>query len=106
MAISLEYHFYMLLSGFYTLSVFSCSLLLPKNKTQKGSFMEFNENLKSARKKAGLKQGQLAEIIGVTQKDISRWENGVYSPGTDMLIRLCKALDVSADTLLGINKNE
>lgn len=67
--------------------------------------MEFNENLKSARTKAGLKQQQLAEKIDVTQKDISRWENGVYSPNTDMLIRLCKALDVSADTLLGINQN-
>ena len=36
--------------------------------------MSISNNLKMARKEAGLTQKELAEYLGVYQKDISRWE--------------------------------
>ena len=37
------------------------------------------------RKESGLTQEQLGEKLGVTNKTISRWENGNYMPDVEML---------------------
>ena len=45
--------------------------------------------LKELRKEKGLTQEQLGEKIGVTNKTVSRWENGNYIPPAECLaIRL------------------
>ena len=49
------------------------------------------EKLKQTRIAAGLTQKQLAEIIGGTQVDISRWEAG-REPGALTLKKLAEAL--------------
>lgn len=57
---------------------------------------------KAARKEQGLSQQALADLLGVEQPTVQRWETGIRTPRTvDMLVRLCDALDVSADALLG-----
>lgn len=66
--------------------------------------MCINENIKKARKLANMTQIELASIIGVSQKDISRWETGDRTPGADAIIKICKSLNVSADFLLGLDK--
>lgn len=38
-------------------------------------------NLKAAREARELTQKQVAEAIGVTNRDVSRWENGKVEPG-------------------------
>lgn len=68
--------------------------------------MNFHKNLKNARKDAGMTQQELADTIGVRQKDISRWENGDRTPGIVALADLCRALHVSADVLLETGKGE
>ena len=60
------------------------------------------KNIKDARIKRGLLQADLAEKIGVNQKDISNWERGVKIPGSENLKKICIALQVSADDILGI----
>lgn len=65
--------------------------------------MEFKDNLKQARLASGLMQKELADKMGIYQKDISRWENGERSPSIMKLRDLCIALNVSADELLEIN---
>ncbi len=65
-----------------------------------------HENIKAARKAAGVTQKDLAQAIGVYQKDISRWERGERLPSLEMFAKLCRALDVSADTMLEIKKDE
>lgn len=62
--------------------------------------MNLGENIKQARKAAGMTQTQLADILGVYAKDISRWENNVLTPNTLTFAKICKALGASADELL------
>ncbi|MEI3300723.1 MAG: helix-turn-helix transcriptional regulator [Eubacterium sp.] len=42
--------------------------------------MSFSENLRRARKQAGMNQTQLAEAIGSKQNDVSRWEKAEFTP--------------------------
>ena len=37
--------------------------------------MDLGGNIRTARKAAGLTQKQLADKLGIYQKDVSRWEN-------------------------------
>lgn len=62
-------------------------------------------NLKIARLKKGLKQEELAEMVGVSSLTISRWELGVTNVPSNKLILLSKVLGVSADYLLGLEDN-
>ena len=59
-----------------------------------GAFIAFN------RKKKGYTQEQLAEKLGVTNKTISRWENGHYMPDLSLLEPLSKELDITLNELL------
>ena len=56
-------------------------------------------------KEQNLTQKQLAEKIGYTQQTIADWEAGNIRPTSDAIIALCKALEVSADYLLGLSDN-
>ncbi len=56
------------------------------------------------RKQAGLTQDALGEKVGVTNKTISRWENGNYMPDIDMLQLLSQEFDVSINELLAGEK--
>lgn len=59
-----------------------------------GAFIAMN------RKKKGYTQEQLAEKLGVTNKTISRWENGHYMPDLSLLEPLSKELDITLNELL------
>lgn len=52
------------------------------------------------RKRKGLTQEQLGELLGVTNKTISRWENENYMPDLSLLIPLSETLDISLNELL------
>ena len=52
------------------------------------------------RKEKGLTQEQLGEKLGVTNKTISRWENGNYMPDVEMLTLLSKEFGVSINELI------
>ena len=58
------------------------------------------EKLKAARQAAGLTQGQLAEKVGVSQRDISRWENGHREPGVLIVKKMAQTLGCSMDELV------
>jgi transcriptional regulator with XRE-family HTH domain len=60
------------------------------------------ENIRKARKAAGVSQKELAERLQVYQKDISRWENGERTPTLEMFAKICRELNVSADEMLGL----
>ncbi|MBQ3047625.1 MAG: helix-turn-helix domain-containing protein [Clostridia bacterium] len=56
------------------------------------------------RKAKKLTQAKLAEKIFVSEKTISKWENGKGLPDTNLLPRLCEILDVSLNELLSGEK--
>ena len=61
------------------------------------------------RKEKSMTQDQLAEKLGVTDKSISRWENGKTMPDLSMLTILSRELNVEISELLNgrrMNKEE
>lgn len=62
--------------------------------------------LKELRKEKQLTQEQFAEILGVTNRSVSRWENGVNMPDFDLVIEIAKYYDISIEEFLdGERKN-
>lgn len=63
--------------------------------------------IRELRNEKGLTQEQLSEVFGVTNRSISRWENGVNMPDFDLVIALAKYFDVDIEELLnGERKTE
>ena len=60
----------------------------------------FGNRLLALRKKYGLSQGELGKLINVSNKSVSKWENGAAKPGVDLMAKLALALHVSVDDLL------
>ena len=60
----------------------------------------FGNYLYQLRINAGLSQSQLAQQLGVTNKAVSKWENGNSKPSTEKLQKLSVLFGVSVDTLL------
>ena len=68
--------------------------------------IEFGKRLRELRKERNLTQKQLAALIGVKNSVISFYEVGDRVPSPEVLRELAKALHVSSDYLMGIEKNE
>ncbi len=64
------------------------------------------ERLTELRNKKGITQAELATALSVSDKVISKWENGISEPALDMLIALADYYGVSTDALLGICHTE
>lgn len=62
--------------------------------------MDLGANIRKARRAAGKTQVELAEDIGVSQKDISRWENNTFIPNALHLAIICRETNASADEML------
>ena len=60
-----------------------------------------NENIKTIRKSKGLSQEELAVKLNVVRQTISKWEQGLSVPDSDMLISISEALGTPVSTLLG-----
>ena len=60
-----------------------------------------SENIKTARKSKGLSQEELAVKLNVVRQTISKWEQGLSVPDSDMLIALSDALAPPVSALLG-----
>ena len=62
-----------------------------------------NENIKAIRKSKGLSQEELAVKLNVVRQTISKWEQGLSVPDSDVLIAMSEALETPVSTLLGEN---
>lgn len=60
-----------------------------------------NENIKALRKSKGLSQQDLADKLNVVRQTVSKWEQGLSVPDSDLLIALSEALETPVSTLLG-----
>lgn len=52
----------------------------------------------------GLRQTDLAALLGVNKYTVSKWERGVQLPDADTVALMCGVLDCSADFLLGLSE--
>jgi len=60
----------------------------------------------SLRKQKGMTQEGLGEMLGVTNKTVSRWETGKYMPDIDKLQELSAVLGISVNELLAGERME
>lgn len=63
--------------------------------------MNFAQVVKVLRKRKGVYQKQLAEILGLTQQTVAKWECNNAEPSIKTLCGLADFFDVTADQLLG-----
>jgi transcriptional regulator with XRE-family HTH domain len=61
---------------------------------------EVGKRLAEYRKKAGLSQAQLGELLGLEKESVSRIESGKIAASLSRLVMFCESLDVSFEELL------
>lgn len=54
----------------------------------------------ACRKKQNLTQMQLAEILGITDRAVSKWETGKTMPDASIMLQLCDTLKITVNDLL------
>ncbi len=60
-----------------------------------------NENIKTIRKSKGLSQEELAVKLNVVRQTVSKWEQGLSVPDSEMLVSISEILETSVSVLLG-----
>lgn len=74
--------------------------------SQKEVCKMLSENIKAFRRSKGLSQEELALKLNVVRQTVSKWEQGLSVPDSDLLIKLSETLEVPVSTLLGETVNE
>lgn len=59
------------------------------------------KNLKKIRNESGISQQQLADVIGVSQQSINKYENQGVEPDIATLIKIADYFSISVDNLIG-----
>jgi len=65
--------------------------------------IKLHEQIAFLRKQKGLTQEQLANVLGVTNQSVSKWESGQCCPDIQLLPAIATLFEVSVDELLGCN---
>lgn len=65
-----------------------------------------SENIKAIRKSKGLSQEELAVKLNVVRQTISKWEQGLSVPDSDLLLALSESLETPVHVLLGESVTE
>ena len=60
----------------------------------------FGNFISALRERCGISQYQLGALVGVSDKAVSKWENGASKPRIAIIKKLSEVLDVSIDELL------
>ena len=60
-----------------------------------------SENIRFIRKSKGLSQQELAVKLNVVRQTVSKWEQGLSVPDSEMLISISQVLETPVSTLLG-----
>ena len=70
----------------------------------KFDYTAFAEKLKGLRQEKGVGQNKMAEDLGVSNASISYWETGKQIPSAEVIYKMAKYFNVSADYILGITE--
>ena len=63
-------------------------------------YNDFGNYIANLRRKVGLTQEQLGEMLGISGKSVSKWERGITFPNIFLLKKLSEILEISCDELL------
>lgn len=61
---------------------------------------EIGKFISSCRKDKGLTQMQLAEMLNITNRAVSKWETGKSCPDVSIMLELCDILGITVNELL------
>ena len=61
----------------------------------------FSQNVRILRESDKLKQSELAQKLGVTQRKVSYWETGKVEPNLEDLWKIADLFGISVDELIG-----
>lgn len=75
------------------------------NKTTEAKCTDFANTIYNIRKKRDITQKELADLIGVSDRTISKWENGSTVPDLETIKKLCNELGISPDSIVKSEKN-
>lgn len=64
--------------------------------------MNLYQRLKDLREDRELSQNDIANLLGTTRQQVSKWETGVQMMGVDKYVKLAEFYNVSVDYLLGL----
>ena len=67
---------------------------------------KFGTRIYNLRKGKGLSQSELGEMVGVSNKAVSKWENGEAKPAINQLMKLSKVFNVSMDEIIDIEEKK
>ncbi len=67
---------------------------------------EISKNLLFYRKRSGMTQKELAELLGVKNSAVSNWEKGVNSIDIETLFKACTIFKISVNDMYGQYSNE
>ncbi len=67
---------------------------------------KFGNRLYNLRCSAGLSQTEVANKVGVTNKSVSKWENGATKPSTNVLRKLADLFGISIEELLALREEK
>lgn len=68
--------------------------------------MTIGELIREARKKKGLTQRELGDLLGMSEVGVSQWEKGQRNPRLETRQRIAKALDIDITTLMSDAEKE
>ena len=67
---------------------------------------ELITKLKEYRAKTGMKQGELAELVGVRRETIIRLEKGQYNPSLKLAMDIAKVFGVTVEELFSFSEDK
>ena len=62
--------------------------------------MTLGDRIKECRKKSGLSQDKVAELVGVSRQAVTKWEAGQTAPNTENLFKLAEIFGTTVDLLI------
>lgn len=68
--------------------------------------MEFSQRISKLRRERGLSQKELGDMLGVSNKAVSKWENGESLPKTSTMLKLAELLGIDGNELIGFEVKE
>ena len=64
--------------------------------------MTMADSIRFYRKKLGLRQLDLGQMLGISAQAVSKWELGKAEPDSEAIQKLCQIFGINSDKLLGI----